>query len=413
MIQDYLCEVDDASPDVLFLYDTCHSANGHGSVESSRSAIALLAACGFESVAAEIGPHSFTYALIQELSEAARQQKAVSVPQLHSSLLNRLHLQRQEVLLQKRDGKICIRTTNDGIPLFEHPVWRTPIYIQLSQNTRPRPIMLAPLPKKSILTIEPDFIVLNAQPASNDTCGIPEQRLPEQRRMHVLLRVSLAEDSFNIEEFKDWICEAPEPAKEIKIIHTMPSCSTLLLLQMPVELWDMLPASPAISFVGFVSVDEPNGSPGNTLATTMPPVESSAKDSVVPTHTAATGLAISPPQEVKKGVSFDSSTDDTKSIVAILDYVDSILPTLFREIRQAPVQDDSVSETRIVPHVMNKLLQTAKLPTGDFGPEAVSLRKVGFVSSETFSSVTLLTWYLAERRTGQRLYLRQVVARAR
>ncbi|OIW34642.1 hypothetical protein CONLIGDRAFT_665362 [Coniochaeta ligniaria NRRL 30616] len=369
MIQDYLCEVDDASPDILFLYDTCHSANGHGSIESSRSAIALLAACGFESVAAEIGHHSFTYALIQELSEAARQQKAISVPQLHSSMLTRLHLQRQDVLLQERDGNMCIRTTNNGIPLFESPVWRTPIYIQLSQNTRPRPIMLAPLPGRSTSPNDPDFIVLNARPASTDTYA-----RPKKARMHVLLRGSLAEDSFNIEEFKDWICEAPEPAKEIKIIHTLPSCSTLILLEMPVELWDMLPASPAISFVGFVTVDESETSPGSTPDNIKPVSGDSTQESIA-TNTITTSFLPGPSHKPKKGVTFDSTSDDEKSIIAILDCVDSILPALFQEIRQRTVQSDALPEVWIAKHVADKLEQFAKLPTCAFDLETVVLQK--------------------------------------
>lgn len=373
MIQDYLCEVDDYSPDVLFLYDTCHSANGHGSIESSRSAIALLAACGFETRAAEVGRHSFTNALIQELSEAAMHQRAISVPQLHSSLLNRLHLQRQDVLLQEKGGSMCIRTTKDGIPLFEHPVWRTPIYIQLSQNTRPRPIILAPLPGKSTSTNGPGFIDLNAQSTSTGT--LPQ---PEKAQMHVLLRISLSEDSFNVEEFKDWICTAPEPAKEIKIIHTLPSCSTLLLLQMPVEMWDMLLPSPAISFVGFVTVDESNSPPGSTPDTIKPQSGNSAQDSVADADVAITNPSPMPLQQLKKGVTFAFGTDDEKSVVAMLDCVDSLLPSLFREIRQGAIRDDMPGELWIVECVKRELEQIADLPTAAVGLGLSVFHKVGF-----------------------------------
>jgi len=354
MIQEYLCEVDDASPDILFLYDTCHSANGHGSIDSTRSAIALLAACGFESVAAEVGPHSFTYALIQELSDAARQHKAISVPQLHSSLLNRLHLQRQNVLLQeKEDGKMCIRTTPDGIPLFELPVWRTPIYIQLSRNVRPRSIMLAPLPRKSTSIKDPDFIRLDSQPPRLETSA-----QPRKGAMHVLLRVSLAEDSFNMEEFKGWICDAPEPAREIQIITTLPSCSTLVLLQMPVELWDMLPSSPAISFVGFVVIDEVRCSPESRLDTTTAP----SKPSVT---------------------SLGPTANDENSIVTILDRVDSMLPTAFREIGQGDYRNDTLPEAEIVTnHVIDNLERFSCLPASSFAFEASSLHKVRFLASQ-------------------------------
>jgi hypothetical protein len=191
MVQDYLCEVDETSPDILFLYDCCHPANGHGSIKSSRSSIALLAACGFESVAAEIGMRSFTNALVHELSEATRKAKTLSVLDLHRNVLNRLHQQQPNVILQQRNGKACVRTDKD-IPLFECPVWRTPIYVQLSKNARPRPIMLAPLPRKSVSSDSHDFIDLNAQSPAGSTS--PELK---ETQMHVLLRVSLKENKFD------------------------------------------------------------------------------------------------------------------------------------------------------------------------------------------------------------------------
>jgi hypothetical protein len=60
------------------------------------------------------------------------------------------------------------------------------------------------------------------------------------------------EDEFNEGEFRDWLCSAPAAAKGIKILGVLPSCSTMLLIQVPVEVWDMLPPSPAITFIGWV-----------------------------------------------------------------------------------------------------------------------------------------------------------------
>lgn len=348
IIQDYLCEVDDTSPDVLFLYDSCHSANGHGSIESSRSAIALLAACGFESVAAEIGPHSFTYALIQELSDAASHRKPISVPELHSSLLTRLHLQRRDVVLQEKEGKICIRTEN-SIPLFERPVWRTPIYVQLSRNVRPRPIILAPLPGSASTPGDPDFIDLNVPSAS--TCKPTQQK---RSHIHVLLRVSLAEEDFSVEEFKDWICDAPEHAKEIKIITALPSCSTLILLLVSAEVWDMLPPSPAVSFVGFVTHSERSVGDFTNLK--------------------------SPDSGGNTRVTFETESEEENFTVALLDFVDSILPSLFREIRQGGVPGDTSPEVWITDRVMDEIERALQLPTIDYAHKAVLLTRVCYES---------------------------------
>ncbi|OIW32561.1 hypothetical protein CONLIGDRAFT_712867 [Coniochaeta ligniaria NRRL 30616] len=242
-VQPHLCQVDENSADVLLLYDCCHPANGHGSIESSRAVISLLAACGFESRAPEVGTDSFTHSLVQVLADAARQNVRISVPDLHCRQLNWLRDDRPKVLMRKEaSGKVGIHRSHDGVPLFTEPVRRTPVYCQLSLNDRSRAIFLSPLPKSTTLESGAPFIDLsNESPAEHET----------RSKLHVLLSVSLEEDSFDEAEFKDWICSAPDAVRSIRV-GALPSCSTLLLMQVPVAVWDMLPASPAISFVNFV-----------------------------------------------------------------------------------------------------------------------------------------------------------------
>jgi hypothetical protein len=239
---------------VLLLYDSCHPANGHGSVKSSRAVIELLAATGFESIAPEVGRDSFTNCLIQELSAAANRPNGISVPELHRRQICRIHRGDVQAVVMERnvDGKMRVRTA-DGAAIFETPRRRTPIHCQLSVNHRPRAIVLAPLPDEasSTLATRTEFVDLGT--FSGDTNRSCPEAPP---RLHALLRVSLVEGEFNETEFKDWLCSAPAAAKGIKVLGVLPSCSTLLLLRVPIEVWDLLSPSPAVSFVAFVQDTE-------------------------------------------------------------------------------------------------------------------------------------------------------------
>ncbi|KAK0639184.1 hypothetical protein B0T16DRAFT_462884 [Cercophora newfieldiana] len=259
-IQPHLCQVDDKHPDVLLLYDCCHPANGHGSVKSSRAVIELLAATGFESIAPEVGRDSFTNCLIQELSVAARRPSGISIPELHRRQICRLQSGDQQSVSMERtwDGKVKVRTVG-GSPIFEMPRRRTPIHCQLSLNDRPRAVVLAPLPAAAPGGGS-EFVELGKN--YGDNANNAEKETPQ---LHVLLRVSLVENELNEAEWKDWQCSAPAAVKGVRILGVLPSSSTLLLLQVPIEVWDLLPPSPAVSFVAFVRDD------GSGVNTAIPP----------------------------------------------------------------------------------------------------------------------------------------------
>lgn len=76
--------------DVLFLYDCCRSIHNMAGIATSGIKEAL-AAGGFETNAAEVGPHSFTHLLIQGLAHAASERRPISVSDLHEQMLSRFH----------------------------------------------------------------------------------------------------------------------------------------------------------------------------------------------------------------------------------------------------------------------------------------------------------------------------------
>jgi len=88
--------------------------------------------------------------------------------------------------------------------------------------------------------------------------------------LQVLLAIRLEEDYFIDDDEDDgkklrtwcnWLKSIPEGAENITIQGVYKSCSALVILSLPIVLWDLLPNEAAYSFVGFVN--------SNNLANTM------------------------------------------------------------------------------------------------------------------------------------------------
>jgi len=385
LIQPLLCDVDEKSPDVLLLYDSCHPANGQGSTRSGRSVIELLAATGFESIAPEVGRDSFTNCLIQELSAAAGQRKGISIPELHSRQICRLQSgdQRSVMLGRDRDGRMRVRT-NGSEAIFETPRRRTPIHCQLSLNDRPRAIVLSPL--AATTTDGAEFIELG------NSCGIKTAvgSWDSAPQLQALLRVSIAEDEFNETEFKDWLCSAPAAARGIRVMGIWPSCSTMLLLRVPIEVWDLLPPSPAVSFVAFVWGDASTASQASLSAITSgaeqqltkqtTDVAASRKGKEIDTTSlensstelASTEMGFDVELAIKSSnadeetprISIEHSEDDAR-LVDILNAVDAALPDIFRRVRAATTTSNSCRDLTVKREVLTVLGLQASGPEGD------------------------------------------------
>lgn len=61
------CLFEEASSDVLLLYDCCHSATVPTSNSGRGGVTEVIAACGYETTAPEVDEHSFTKALLEIL----------------------------------------------------------------------------------------------------------------------------------------------------------------------------------------------------------------------------------------------------------------------------------------------------------------------------------------------------------
>jgi hypothetical protein len=101
---------------------------------------------------------------------------------------------------------------------------------------------------------------------SNDNSQVPSPN-PQQRVgnlhevdgqnfkiPHVIISLALDEDQvLNTETCGKWLSACPTLVKYAKVEGVYKSYSTLVLLSIPVSLWDMLPEDHAYSFVGYTT----------------------------------------------------------------------------------------------------------------------------------------------------------------
>jgi hypothetical protein len=211
---------------------------------AGRAVTETLAACGWESIAPEPGRWSFTYTLVEILQEWIN--RPFTAAMLHSELLSRLKHEKPEIY---RNQPVERR--------------RTPIYIVTTTDLKACSIQLSRLAPASISpthgsenTLEGHSEGLeNSGPAKRETESLmgssPDGGL---KAPHVLISLALDEDqTLDTKACSDWLASFPALAKYAKVESAYKSYSTLLLLSVPVVIWDLLPEDAACSFVGYVA----------------------------------------------------------------------------------------------------------------------------------------------------------------
>lgn len=156
-------------------------------------------------------------------------------------------------------------------PLTEYEERKTPIYVLLSNEGSRRSITLNPLRTNPVPRYElagslvsegssrPPISSIDGQSSSTTVSSQPSQSSLESvwpdedfRSPTVLLSLQLEEQqSMHTDEWIGWINSVPALVKYTRIQGIYKSTSTLLLLTMPVALWNFLPSDPAVKFVGF------------------------------------------------------------------------------------------------------------------------------------------------------------------
>lgn len=239
-----------AKCDVLMLLDCCAGASAAPLTERPTNIKETIAACGFETWAPRPGPQSFTKTLIEVLKEWASQ-LPFSAAMLHSEILTRL--KHAQPLRSSEGGWVESR--------------RTPAYIVSTPDPHTASITLGRLDDKSASSASSQVAVGSVpgnlfDKVQADGPVSSEERLEtllalgekgERKAPHVLLTVALEEDQvLDAASCARWLKQFPLLARYVSVEGVYRSYSTLLLLSVPVVLWDLLPDHPATQFVGYV-----------------------------------------------------------------------------------------------------------------------------------------------------------------
>jgi hypothetical protein len=255
--------LEEAYSDVLLLYDCCHSAatNVTGLYQGNRGVTEVIAACGYETIAPPVDEHSFTKALTQTLA-AASEGLPFSMGELHTRILARLKCW-TPCLVKDQAGNFI--QYPDGRLVYERQPRRTPIYSIVCETIPRRSIVITPLPKPDsgpTVDMQENFSALSANSpsflgmssGSQNLIGEQDEASASDRLYpQIILAIRLEKTELNFQAMRDCLRLLPVECKDIKIEGVYRSFSTLVLLRMPVAIWNLLPENLAYSFVGFVT----------------------------------------------------------------------------------------------------------------------------------------------------------------
>lgn len=220
--------------DVLILLDCCAGA-ASATFPNGKSTTETISASSWDAIAPDPGRYSFTNALIEVLGEWRH--KTFSAAMLHAEVLARLKHPRPILINGKR---------------FEARA--TPVHFMMTSDHRAPSIEMSRiiaadrLPPSPARDPSPVEMPMGRGPVDGECFTEPNEDKP-----HVMISLALEDDQrLDLNAWEQWLSSFPALAKYVKVQGVFKSHSTLLLLSMPVTIWDLLPEDQACSFIAFI-----------------------------------------------------------------------------------------------------------------------------------------------------------------
>ncbi|TRX90763.1 hypothetical protein FHL15_008342 [Xylaria flabelliformis] len=221
--------------DTLILLDCCAGA-ASAAFPTGNSITETISASSWDAIAPNPGRYSFTSTLLEVLQEWKR--KTFSVAMLHAEILARLKHPRPE---RHNGNRFEARTT--------------PVHFMMTANHKAPSIELCRISDDILPTAFPSASTSGhnsfheGRASTEDIIGSePNESVP-----HVMISLALEDDqNLNIDDWERWLATIPALAKYVQVQGVFKSHSTLLLVSLPVMIWDMLPDHPACNFIAFI-----------------------------------------------------------------------------------------------------------------------------------------------------------------
>ncbi|KAG6117217.1 hypothetical protein E4U13_001251 [Claviceps humidiphila] len=230
-----------STSDALILLDCCAGA-ASATFPNGNSVTETISASSWDAIAPDPGRYSFTNALIEVLQEW--RMRTFSAAMLHAEVLARL----------KHPRPININGKQ-----FE--ARSTPVHFMMTANHKAPSIELSrlisleegPEPARHH-EIGPALLTGRATESGNDPIsnGFVSEG-PNEDTPHVMISLALEDDQqLDINAWERWLTAFPSMAKYVKVQGVFRSHSTLMLVSLPIMIWNLLPDDPAMSFVAFI-----------------------------------------------------------------------------------------------------------------------------------------------------------------
>ncbi|KAG5961945.1 hypothetical protein E4U57_007350 [Claviceps arundinis] len=230
-----------STSDALILLDCCAGA-ASATFPNGNSVTETISASSWDAIAPDPGRYSFTNALIEVLQEW--RMRTFSAAMLHAEVLARL----------KHPRPININGKQ-----FE--ARSTPVHFMMTANHKAPSIELSrlvsleegPGPARHHET-GPTLLTGRATESGNDPISYDfVSEGPNEDTPHVMISLALEDDQqLDINAWERWLTAFPSMAKYVKVQGVFRSHSTLMLVSLPVMVWNLLPEDPAMSFVAFI-----------------------------------------------------------------------------------------------------------------------------------------------------------------
>ena len=242
------CLLEDAQSDILLLLDTCAVADGPAA--GSHGIKQCIAAYSPEQAARESGIYSFTYHLIEALSKLATG-RPFSVQRLHEEIIAFKH----NTFLQHN-----LMTNGAGKVASTHE--RLPICFNLTSGSL-QSIALSPLvpgaqgvaqlgsPLDAIdSTLQGSKSIYDDKPAIRANMSAD---LTFEEKRALVCTTFLGEPSQDMASFKHWLQSTPVAAAKIAVEGMFHGPPTILLVSMPIAVWNVVAADRTCCFLGYVN----------------------------------------------------------------------------------------------------------------------------------------------------------------